>query len=303
MSAHHNHINNEHNIRLAFFLNFGFAIAEVIGGLLINSVAILADALHDIGDSLTLALSWRLEKVSERGEDQRFSYGYKRFSLLGALIGSLVLMLGAAVIVWEAVRRITQPEAPNAAGMLIFALAGILINGYAAMRTRRGNNLNSQVISWHLIEDALGWVAVLTVSMVLLFSELYFLDALLSILVTVYVLFHVIRNLCRTLALFLQGVPESMDLKAIEREIQDLNMVAGVHHTHAWSLDGEQHVLTTHVAMCPGAQPDDVRAVKNKMHDLTERFGLAHTTVEIEHSDEDCSMQVKMKDGRQIGNE
>ena len=294
------HINNEGNIRLAFFLNFGFAIAEIIGGLLTNSVAILADALHDFGDSITLALSWQLEKVSEKGEDMRYSYGYKRFSLLGALIGALVLIGGAAVVVTEAVRRLRQPQAPNAQGMLAFALAGILINGYAAMRAGEGKNMNSKVISWHLMEDAFGWAAVLAVSIVLMFSDFYFLDPLLSILVTGYVLINVLRNLRRTVTLFLQGVPESLDLEAIEKEISELKMVAGVHHTHAWSLDGEQHVLTTHVIMCPEAQAHDVSAVKDKMRDLKNRFGLVHTTVEIEHSEEDCSMQIKLASEKKV---
>jgi cobalt-zinc-cadmium efflux system protein len=303
MSNQHNRTNNERNIRLAFFLNFGFTIAEIIGGLMTNSVAILADALHDFGDSITLALSWRLEKVSEKGEDLRYSYGYKRFSLLGALIGALVLIGGAAVIVTEAVRRLRQPQAPNAPGMLAFAVAGILINGYAAIRAGKGKNMNTKMISWHLMEDALGWAAVLAVSIVLLFSDLYFLDPLLSILVTVFVLVNVMRNLRRTAALFLQGVPESLDLEAIEREMSELKMVSGVHHTHAWSLDGEQHVLTTHVILCPDADAQDVRAVKDKMRDLKNRFGLAHTTVEIEHSEEDCSMQVKMEGDKQVCHE
>lgn len=294
---------NERNIRLAFFLNFSFAIAEIIGGLLINSVAILADALHDFGDSITLALSWRLEILSEKREDHNYSYGYKRFSMLGALIGAVVLLAGAVVIVSESVRRFMQPQAPNAPGMLIFALAGIIINGYAALRTSSGKNLNAKVISWHLIEDALGWAAVLVVSIVLLFSDLYFLDPLLSIIVTIFVLVNVARNLRRTISLFLQGVPETLDLKTIEKEILDLDSVSGVHHTHAWSLDGEQHVLTTHVVLCAGASITDVRAVKDKVRDLTGKYGLAHTTVEIEYTDEDCSMNLQVEGEQKVCHE
>ncbi len=294
---------NERNIRLAFFLNFSFAIAEIIGGLLINSVAILADALHDFGDSITLALSWRLEILSEKREDHNYSYGYKRFSMLGALIGAVVLLAGAVVIVSESVRRFMQPQAPNAPGMLIFALAGIIINGYAALHTSSGKNLNAKVISWHLIEDALGWAAVLVVSIVLLFSDLYFLDPLLSIIVTIFVLVNVARNLRRTISLFLQGVPETLDLKTIEKEILDLDSVSGVHHTHAWSLDGEQHVLTTHVVLCTGASITDVRAVKDKVRDLTGKYGLAHTTVEIEYTDEDCSMNLQVEGEQKVCHE
>lgn len=289
MAHNHDHKNVE-NIKVAFFLNLGFTLAEIIGGFFTNSMAILADALHDFGDSLSLAFSWRMENLSNKKEDQRFSYGYKRFSLLSALISAVVLLVGSFFVISEAIQRLSNPQHSNAGGMLAFAVVGIAVNGYAALRTSRGKNMNSKVISWHMLEDVLGWAAVLVVSIVMLVKDIHILDPLLSLGVTAVVLFNVIKNLKQTLSLFLQGVPDSIRIDTIEEEIKKLEMVSGIHHTHVWSLDGEQHVLTTHVVLCTGAKKEQIRAIKSKIKELSERLGLAHTTVEFEYFEDDCSM-------------
>jgi cobalt-zinc-cadmium efflux system protein len=286
---HHDHHNDE-NIKVAFFLNAGFALAEFVGGLYTNSIAILADALHDFGDSISLAMSWRLEKISEKGEDEKYSYGYKRFSLLSALISGIILVAGSIFMISEAIKRIISPQHSNAQGMLVFALVGMAVNGYAALRTSRGKNLNSRMISWHMLEDVLGWAAVFIVSIVLLFADIHILDPILSLAITAIVLFNVIKNLRATLVLFLQGVPDTVDVTRIESEIMAMDKVKGIHHTHIWSLDGEQHVLTTHVMLCLDAKKEDIRAIKDKIRSFTEQYGLAHTTVEFEYLEEDCSM-------------
>ncbi|MDK2982027.1 MAG: cobalt-zinc-cadmium efflux system protein [Chloroflexota bacterium] len=288
--AHNHHHEIQKNIKLAFFLNAGFAIAELFGGLFTNSMAIMADALHDLGDSITLAVSWRLEILAERSGDVKFSYGYKRFSLLSALISGVVLVSGSIYVIIEAVQRLMAPQESNARGMLIFALIGIAINGYAAFRTSRGKNMNSRMISWHMIEDVLGWAAVLIVSLVLMVWDIEILDPLLSLGLTAFVLFNVGRNLWTTMRLFLQGVPDTVNIHDIEAQISSLDKVRGVHHTHVWSLDGEQHVLTTHVVLCLDAKKEDIRRVKEKIRDMTDQYELAHTTVEFEYLDEDCSM-------------
>ena len=290
MAHNHNHNQSEENLKLAFFLNLGFAIAEVIGGLYTNSIAILADALHDIGDSVTLALSWRLEKLAKKGEDEKYSYGYKRYSLLSALVGALILVVGSVIVIFEAAKRIRNPQETNAKGMLIFAIFGIVINGYAAFRAGKGKNMNSKMVYWHLLEDALGWAAVLVVSLILLFNEIYILDPILSLVVSGFVLFNVGRNMKKTINLFLQGVPDTVQISKIETEILGMEKVKGIHHTHIWSLDGEHHVLTTHIVLCLDSKKEDIRQIKDKIRGLTGQYDLAHTTVEFEYLDDDCSM-------------
>ena len=286
----HTHHHKEDNIKLAFFLNFGFAIAEIIGGYLTNSIAIMADALHDLGDSVTLAISWRLEKLSEKGGDEKYSYGYKRFSLLSALVGAFILIAGSIIVITEAIRRLQNPQPTDARGMLVFAIFGIAINGFAAFRAGRGKNLNSRMIYLHLLEDAMGWAAVLIVSLVLLVKEIYILDPILSLLVSGFVLFNVGKNIKKTINLFLQGVPESIRIPEIEAELLKMEKVKDLHHTHIWSLDGEHHVLTTHIVLSLDSKKEDIRRIKDRIRKLTEQYDLAHTTVEFEYLDDDCSM-------------
>ncbi len=203
-SSNHVHIRGTGaNLRTAFFLNLVFTLLEIVGGLMTNSIAILSDAVHDLGDTLSLGLAWQLDRVAQRGRDQQFSYGYRRFSLLGAIISTVVLIIGSMFILIEAIPRLFTPEHANAQGMIFFAVLGVVVNGLAALRLRGEKSLNARAIAWHLIEDVLGWVAVLVVSIVLLFTDFYILDPLLSILITIYILYNVLKNLKQTLAVFL----------------------------------------------------------------------------------------------------
>lgn len=277
-------------IRLAFLLNLAFTLIEIAGGLWTNSVAILSDAVHDLGDSLSLGLAWFLDHYSQRDRDRRFSYGYRRFSLLGALFTAFVLFAGSFFVLSEALPRLLRPEPANAAGMAGFAIAGILANGAAVLRLRGSRSLNARVVLLHLLEDVLGWLSVLIVAVILLFTDLYLLDPLLSLLITCYVLFNVFRNLRETVQLFLQGVPAGINLDALEKELVEVDGVRSVHHTHVWSLDGEHHVLTAHVVVDESA--DRVRAVqvKKTIKEHLRKYELSHLTIEIEFGQLDCAM-------------
>lgn len=277
------------NIRVAFLLNLGFTLFEIFGGLYTNSLAILSDALHDLGDSFSLGMSWYLERHSHKGSDSKYSYGYRRFSLLAALINTIVLIVGSLFILSEAIPRLINPEHSNAGGMVILAVVGIAVNGLAVIRVRHGGSLNSQVIAWHLLEDVLGWVAVLIVSLSLLVTDIHILDPILSILISMYVLFNVVRNLRKTLALFLQAVPDAIELQEVEHALQRIPQVLSVHHTHVWSLDGENNVLTTHLVVDPDATRSDLSRIKSTVSEITAEMSIAHTTIELE-LDEDCSM-------------
>lgn len=288
---HNHHHNSTQNIKVAFFLNLGFTLLEIVGGLWTNSVAILSDAIHDLGDSLSLGLSWYLDKKSKQKGNRIFSFGYQRFSLLGALINGLVLTVGSLYILTEAIPRLLNPEPSNAAGMLLFAIVGIAVNGAAVLRLRSGKTLNERMVSWHLLEDVLGWVAVLIVSVVLLFWDAYILDPILSIVILAYVLFNVGKNLRETFLIFLQGVPSELDMNAIQSAIAALDRVVSVHHTHLWSLDGEKHVLTIHVVISEVRSVKEIIEVKRKMKAVLKAVPVEHATIEIEFEDEGCYME------------
>lgn len=286
---HHDHGTVE-NIRIAFFLNLGFTILEIVGGLLTNSVAILSDSLHDLGDTLSLGAAWYLERYAQKDPNARYSYGYRRFSLLGSLITAAVLVIGSLFILSETVPRLLDPQAANAPGMVILALIGVAVNGFAALRLRGSASLNAQTVAWHLLEDVLGWVVVLVVGVVLVFVDLPILDPILSIVLMLYVLYHVIGNLRQTLSIFLQAAPESIDVSALTEQIMNVKGVRSQHHTHVWSLDGEHHVLTTHVVVDTETDRDSIRRIKEAVRQLVADAEFEHVTIEVEYEGEERGM-------------
>ena len=286
----HDHHHSSKNLRTAFFLNLIFAIFEIIGGLYVNSVAIISDAIHDLGDSLSLGTAWYLDRKSRQGADHQFSFGYARFSLLGALINSLVLIAGSIFVVNEAIGRIVEPEHSNAGGMIVFAVVGVLVNGYAAWKMSGGKTLNEKVVSWHLLEDVLGWVAVLIVAIVLSFKDIHYLDPALSLLITAYILWGVIRRLRETLLVFLQGVPKDVDLDEIKRRLLLVEHVQSLHHAHVWSLDGEHHVFSTHVKLEKIDSFGQLMDAKKAIKAVLSEYPFEHYTVETELDEETCAL-------------
>ena len=294
MSPSHRHHNSTVNIRIAFFLNISFALLEIAGGFWTNSMAILSDALHDLGDAFSLGLAWFFDSRSKKSSDHKYSFGYRRFSLLGALVNSLVLILGSLFILSRAIPRLLNPEASNAAGMALFAVVGIAVNGAAVLRLKGGKSLNERVVAWHLLEDVLGWAAVLVVSIVLFFKDVRILDPLLSVVITLYVLYNVAKNFRKTISLFLQGVPEAVDITSLEADILSLDNVESVHHTHVWSLDGANHVLTTHVVVENDTPRAAIVSLKCAIRELVENLDIEHTTIEVEHLGESCNLREKV---------
>ncbi|MBU5455007.1 cation diffusion facilitator family transporter [Caproiciproducens sp. MSJ-32] len=290
--GHHHHHGASSNIKVAFLLNFSFAILEIVGGFWTNSMGILSDALHDLGDSLSLGVAWFLEKYSEKGPDGKFSFGYSRFSLLGALINSLILVVGSILILKEAIPRIINPEPVNAKGMLLFAILGIAINGAAVLRLRKGTSLNEKVVSWHLMEDVLGWVVILIASIILLFVDIPIIDPILSLLTTIYVLYNVVKNLKEILNVFLQGVPGNFSIAEIEEEIAESTGALSVHHTHIWSLEGEKNMLSTHIVVKDDTKFQEIAYIKDQTRELLRKKGIEHVTIEIDFESENCEDQV-----------
>ena len=287
-----NHGNSQSvkNIKLAFFLNLGFTIAEFFGGLYTNSLAIMTDALHDLGDSLSLGLSWFFEKISQKEKTKLFSYGYKRFSLLAALINAVILLAGSFFILSVAIPRIISPEHSNAKGMLLFAIAGIVINGLGALRVKKGKTMNERMVAWHLFEDVLGWVAVLIVSAIMLVWDVHFLDPALSIVLALYILWNVAKNLKSTVMIFLQGMPISLSIDKVNGILLNLPEVEAVHDTHLWSLDGETHIATTHLVISKDCNAKEINAVKCAAKDTLRKLGVEHATLEIECEGETCPL-------------
>lgn len=288
---HHHHGSAKKNLKLAFFINLGFAMLEIVGGFFTNSVAIISDALHDLGDSLSLGLAWYIEnKAEKKGATEEFSFGYARFRLLGALINSAVLIGGSIFIIYEAVMRLRDPEAVESTYMIAIAVIGVLANGYAAWRVHGGKSLNEKVVSWHLLEDVLGWIAVLIVAIILQFREWYFLDPALSLAITLYILWGVGGRLKETLFLMLQGVPEGVNLQEVKKELQQVQHVNSVHHMHVWSLDGQHHVLTAHLVLEGISRYEQIDEVRQQAVRAVEEWEFSHHTLQLELDKENCPL-------------
>ncbi len=296
--AHHHALGHHHhsatgNIKVAFWLNILFALFELVGGFFTSSIAILSDALHDFGDALSLGVAWYLQKLSERGRDAHFSYGYKRFSLLGALFISIVLVVGSIFVLTAAAQRLINPGEPKAGWMLLIAVVGLSVNGVAALRMSKGHSFNERAVMLHLLEDVLGWAAVLVVSLVMVFVNLPILDPILSIAISCWVLFNVVRTLIGTFKVFLQGVPTDIDLPRLEGAIQAMPEVDSIHDVHLWSVDGELHVLTLHVVFYPEAcpNPEALLQLKERVRTLAKEAGVQHATIEMDAPDTPCGME------------
>lgn len=276
------------NLKVAFLLNLGFTFIEITGGFWTNSIAILTDAVHDSGDCVSLGFAWYLHKISTRERTNAYTYGYRRFSVLGALITGLVLLAGLTFILWNAVKRLTSPEAVLAPGMIAIAVIGVVMNGAAVLRVRKGESLSEKVVSWHLLEDTLGWMAVLIGALIMTFRDWPIIDPILSLLISLAVLYNVWRNLWKALAVFLQRSPTGFDAEKFEKELRALPRVRDVHHTHAWTLDGEHHVLTTHLVMEPGASRGQILSAKQAVREKLDADEFEHVTVDVELLGEKC---------------
>jgi cobalt-zinc-cadmium efflux system protein len=228
---------------VAFLLNLSFTLIELVGGLWTNSIAILSDALHDLGDTLSIGLALFLERRAQAPADERFHFGYRRLSVLSAFLTAGVLLVGSIGILWVAIPRLWQPEAVHAPGMAALAVLGIVVNGVAVLRLKRGHkhSLNQQAVRLHLLEDALGWVIVLLGSLAMWVWGLPWLDPLLSIGLALYILRNAARTAYKSLLLMMQAAPTQVDTTLLRQQLASLPNVLSVSKLQLWSFDGEHH--------------------------------------------------------------
>lgn len=291
--GHHHHHGHGHshvhgragkNLLFAFLLNLGFAALELVGGLYTGSVAILADAVHDFGDSLTLGIAYFLEKLSQRKRTETFTYGYRRLSLLSSLIAGMVISVGSGIILYKAIPQFWSVEAtaPNGPWMIVIAVFGLVINGAAAFRLGQGTSHNEIMLSWHLIEDVLGWAAVLVGAIVITYTGWTWVDPLLACGVALFILYNVSKNLWNTIKIFLQHKPENFNESELVARLQTVEGISEVRHIHVWSIDGESNVMSLHVVLKPSVTSEhDIAKLKSQIREIASEFGTYHTTIEF----------------------
>ena len=273
----------EKNILFAFILNLIFSIFEFIGGIFTGSVAIISDAVHDIGDATSIGASYFLEKKSKKQPDEKYTYGYARYSVIGSVITTLILLFGSAMVIYNAVLRIINPTEINYNGMLIFAIIGVCVNFGAALITRKGDSLNQKTVNLHMLEDVLGWIVVLIGAIVMSFTDISIIDPLMSIGVAIFILINAIKNLGKVLELFLEKTTRNLSIRELREHIQKIDGVIDVHHIHVWSMDGYNNYATMHIVA-----NDNAHNIKSKIRDELKEHGIGHVTLELEAENEHC---------------
>lgn len=286
----HGHARDTSHIKAAFFINLLFTIIEIIGGVMTNSIAILSDAVNDLGDSLSLELAWYFQNYSKKKRSPSFSYGYSRFSLLGAMINSIVLVAGSIFLFVKAIPRLSHPQQPETQGMMILAVLGVVFNGVAIVRLKKGAGVNERVVALHLLEDVLGWVAVLIGSIVMHFFDIPIIDPILSLGIALFILVNVYKNLKETIQIIMQGVPNNTNVKEVESRLLSYPEIKEIHDIHVWSMDGNYTVMTAHVVMHHKDSLTRLELLKKKIRKDLEELQVKHVTLEFEVEGEYCSV-------------
>ena len=275
---------SERNILVAFILNLSFSIFEIIGGLLTNSIAIVSDAIHDFGDAISIGIAFILEKKSKKKPDDNYTYGYARYSVLGAFITTLILIVGSIFVIYNSIKRLINPVPINYNGMIIFAIFGIIINFLATYFTKDGHSLNQKSVNLHMLEDVLGWVVVFIGSLIMKFTDISLIDALMSMGVSSFILINALKNFKEIIDLVLEKTPTNISIEDLKHHICEITGVIGVHHLHLWSIDGSTNYATMHIV----TNEQDIHEVKKKIKEMLRENQIAHTTIEIERENEKC---------------
>lgn len=284
-SHKHNHVimsgeRAQRNMLIVLLLNLFYSIAEFIFGTLFNSQAILSDAVHDLGDSMSIGIAWIFQKVSSRAADEQYSYGYSRFSLLGALVTSIVLLGGSIFIIIQTVPKLFNPEPIVVSGVFWVAIGAVIINGFSAWLMSRGSTANEKLLNIHLFEDLFGWLAVLAMSIILQFKDWYILDPILSLLIAAWILYNTLPEFIKISKVFLQAVPKDVDSKLLRIKIESIPGVNAISHLHIWSTDGKQHMMSITVTTDSNSIEEHV-AIKQSIQQIAIEYNIYHVTVEM----------------------
>ncbi|MBR3760214.1 MAG: cation transporter [Ruminococcus sp.] len=273
----------EKNILIAFILNLSFSIFEFIGGTITNSVAVISDSIHDIGDAVSIGISYFLEKKSRKQPDSTYTYGYTRYSVLGSVITTIILITGSVMVIVNAAERTINPVEINYNGMIIFAVIGVVVNFSAAYFTKDGDSLNQKAVNLHMLEDVLGWAVVLIGAVIMRFTDFSVIDPLMSIAVAVFILVNALKNLKEVLDLFLEKVPHGISVEEIKEHISGIKGVLDVHHIHIWSMNINSNCATMHIVAEGNPQ-----LIRNQIREELKEHGIYHATLELEDKDENC---------------
>ena len=270
---------SKHAVWIAFFLNLSYAIVEFIAGGVFGSSAVLADSVHDLGDAIAIGISAFLETISNREEDSRYTLGYKRFSLLGALVTAVILMTGSVMVILENITKLVHPQPVNDEGILWLGIIAVSINVLASLVVRKGKTKNESILSLHFLEDTLGWVAIILMAIVLRFTDWYILDPLLSLVISIFILSKAIPRFWSTLKIFLDAVPEGVDIQQVKSDLEQLDHVASINQLNLWTMDGLEKNAIVHVCL---KKVEHMEVCKEAIRAMLKDYGFQNITIEVD---------------------
>ena len=269
----------KYTVWLAFFLNLSYAIVEFIAGGIFGSSAVLADSVHDLGDAIAIGISALLETISNREEDRHYTLGYKRFSLLGALVTAVILITGSILVILENIAKIFHPQSVNDEGIFWLGIIAITINVLASLVIRKGQTKNESILSLHFLEDTLGWVTVILMAIVLRFTDWYILDPLLSLVISFFILSKALPRFWSTLKIFLDAVPEGVDIQKIKTDLAELDHVASINQLNLWTMDGLEKNAIVHVCL---KEMEHMETCKESIRIFLKNCGFQNITIEVD---------------------
>ena len=282
----------EKNILIAFLLNITFSIFEFFGGIFTNSVAILSDSIHDLGDAISIGISYFMERKSKKPGDNNYTYGYVRYSVLGGVITTTILLVGSILVIISATKRLINPVEVNYNGMIIFAIIGVILNFIAAYVTKEGDSINQKSVNLHMLEDVLGWIVVLIGAIIMNFTDIRILDSIMSIAVAIFILINSLKNLKKVLDLFLEKTPDDINIDELKTHLLQIKGVDDIHHIHVWSIDGFNNYATMHIV----SKSNDIAKVKKEIREELLEHNICHAILETEEEacdDKECHVELK----------
>jgi len=289
--AHQQDMNFNNAFKIGIGINIVFIIAEAFYGYWSHSMALVADAGHNFSDVLALAFSWIAVILSQRKPTLKFTYGFRRSTILIALLNTILLLGAVGVITWETFTRLSNPVVVNSNSMIVVAAVGILVNGFTAWLFLKGkqHDLNIRSTFVHFIADALVSLGVVVAGILMKFTGIIWIDSIVSFAIIAVILYSSYHLLIDSVNLALDAVPEHIDIVEVREYLQNLPEVTNVHDLHIWALSTTDAALTAHLATL--AQTD-VTFISSIQHRLAEKFGIEHTTIQVEFGDSELPCDV-----------
>lgn len=273
------------DLKFIIFLNIGFSLFEIVGGFLTGSIAISSYAIHDFFDALSIGLSSFLNKISLNEPDKKYTFGYKRFSLLGTIFTSGILFTCAVLTLFYVVLKFFNPISLNVIGMIIFALIGIIINGYAMIQMSKEVNKDEKKINWSIACDVMGWVFLLILALVIKISNVFLLDLIVSLFIALFIGGRSIRQIIKGVDVIMNATPTDLDLDEFKLEIGRIPFVLNILDIHIWSIDEQENYLLLKIKVSKNVTRKNYSHLKKQIEEKLGVYRIHQSNIEIEYEE------------------